>query len=304
MIDFHRTTLEDKARYEEILFGCPERGCEYSFANKYLWGRQEIAFLHGCAAFFSHFNGKSVYPYPIGPGDKKAVIGEILADARQRGIPCRITGMTAGDKAELEGWFPDVFAFRISRDDYDYVYAIDALADLRGKKLQKKRNHFNRFVAAHPDYRCVPLNCETFPRALHMVNDWFVHRKQIHPEGDYLLENLALAKAFRQFEPLGMEGIALLDGDTVLAVTMGTRMSQETYDIHFEKAREDVDGAYNAINCEFARYLRLKYPEIRFLNREDDMGLEGLRKAKLSYHPDHMVEKHWACLREDIIYED
>ena len=72
-------------------------------------------------------------------------------------------------------------------------------------------------------------------------------------------------------------------------------------DVHFEKAREDVDGAYNAVNCEFARYLRLKYPQVRFLNREEDMGLEGLRKAKLSYQPHHMVEKFWAYNAEDIL---
>ena len=84
---------------------------------------------------------------------------------------------------------------------------------------------------------------------------------------------------------------------------MGSRLSPDTFDIHFEKAREDVDGAYNAINCEFARYLRLKHPEIQFLDREDDVGIEGLRKAKLSYNPHHMVEKYWACLKEDI-YEE
>ena len=102
MIEFHRTTLEDKAPYEALLFQSPERGCEYSFANKYLWGRQEMAFLHGCAAFFSHFYGKTVYPYPIGPGDRKAVIERILQDAKERGIPCRITSMTEADRAELE----------------------------------------------------------------------------------------------------------------------------------------------------------------------------------------------------------
>ena len=112
-----------------------------------------------------------------------------------------------------------------------------------------------------------------------------------------------MARAFHHFAPLGMEGIALLDGDQVLAVTMGSQMSPDTFDIHFEKAREDVDGAYSAVNCEFARYLRLKYPEVRFLDREDDLGLEGLRKAKLSYNPHHMTEKHFAYLREDI-YED
>ena len=86
-------------------------------------------------------------------------------------------------------------------------------------------------------------------------------------------------------------------------MTMGSRLSRDTFDIHFEKALEDVDGAYGAVNCEFARYLRLRHPDIRYLNREEDMGLEGLRKAKLSYHPDHLVEKCWAYVREDI-YED
>ena len=112
-----------------------------------------------------------------------------------------------------------------------------------------------------------------------------------------------MAKAFRHFDALALEGLVLLDGDQILAVTMGSRMGPDTFDIHFEKAREDVPGAYNAINCEFARYLRQKYPEVQYLNREDDLGLEGLRKAKLDYRPHHMVEKYWACLKEDM-YED
>ena len=303
MIPFHRVGLQDKAEYDTILLSAPERGCEYSFANLYLWGRQEIAFLHGCVAFFSHFYGKSVYPYPIGNGDKKAVIEAILSDAKERGIPVRITGITEADRAELENWFPGKFYISASRDNFDYVYSIDALADLRGRKLQKKRNHYNRFCASHPDYRTVPLDCKTIALAKHMVNDWYLSRKQTDPHGDYLLENLAMVKAFRDFDSLQMEAIAIMDADKILAVTMGTRLSENTFDIHFEKAREDVDGAYNAINAEFARYLRLKYPEVRFLNREDDVGLEGLRKAKLSYHPDHMVEKYKAYLTEEI-YED
>ena len=98
-------------------------------------------------------------------------------------------------------------------------------------------------------------------------------------------------------------GYFLLVGGAILAMTMGSRLSEITFDIHFEKAREDVPGAYNAVNCHFARYLRLKYPEVKYLNREDDMGLEGLRTAKLSYRPHHMVEKYWAYVREDI-HED
>lgn len=303
MIDFQKLTVSRKEQYEQILFSVPERSCEYAFANLFLWGRQQAAFLHGCAALFSHFNGKSVYPYPIGSGDKQAVIREILQDARERGIPCRFAGMNEADIAELEGWFPGRFHFHCDRDIFDYVYEIDTLADLRGKKLQKKRNHMNRFRAEHPDYRVEPLDCGNAAPAQEMVNSWYQTRLQADPLGNYLLESVAMARAFRHYRELGLEGLVLLEGERVLAVTMGSRMSRDTFDIHFEKALEDVDGAYTAINCEFARHLRLKYPDIRYLDREDDLGLEGLRKAKLSYHPHHLQEKCWAYEKEDI-YDD
>ena len=303
MISFHRASLADKEEYESYLMQCPERGCEYSFANLYLWGRQEIAFIHGCVVFFSHFYGRSVYPFPIGSGDKQAALEAILADSRERGIPCRITGMTETDREDLERWSPEKFSVRAARDSYDYVYTMEALADLKGRKLQKKRNHFNRFRAENPDYRVEPISCENIARVQHMINDWYVSRRQMDPDGDYFLESLAMAKAFRHYDDLDMMGIALLDGDRILAVTMASPMSADTLDVHFEKAREDVPGAYNAVNCEFARYIRLNHPQIRFLNREDDLGLEGLRTAKLSYMPDHMIEKYQACLMEDI-YED
>ena len=115
-----------------------------------------------------------------------------------------------------------------------------------------------------------------------------------------MLEQIAMERAFCRYEDLEMDGLLLrLDGRAV-AMTMGSRMSPDTMDVHFEKALEDVDGAYAAVNSEFARYIRLKYPEIRFLDREDDMGLEGLRKAKLSYHPHHMAEKYRAYLVEEV----
>ena len=300
MIEFHRVNLADRDEYNRILWESAPRGCEYSFANLFLWGRQHIAFRHGCAALFSHFYGRSVYPFPIGSGDKAQVIREILSDAKKRGLPCRITGMTDDDRAFLEEAFPDIFHFRTDRDGFDYVYHIDALADLRGRKYQKKRNHFNRFQLNHPDYQVLPLTAELLPEAKEMVNGWYQTRLLSDPEGDYLLERRAMDRAFANYEALELEGIALVEAGKILAVTMGSRLREESFDIHFEKALEDVDGAYAAVNCEFARYLRLKYPQVQYLNREDDMGLEGLRKAKLSYLPDHMVEKHWAYLKEEL----
>ncbi len=300
MIAFHKLKFNQKEEYEAYLFAEAERGCEYSFANQMLWGRQQAAFLHGCVALFAHFYGRSVYPYPIGSGDKRAVIEEILQDARERGIPCRITGILPADREAMEGWFPGVFHFRGDRDGFDYVYAIDDLADLRGRKFQKKRNHFNRFCAAHPDHEIQPITAENLELARALTESWYAHREETDPNGDYMLERIAMQKVFCHYAELGTEGVLLLDHGEVLAMTMGTRLSGDTFDIHFEKAREDVDGAYAAINCGFARYLRLKHPEVTFLNREDDLGLEGLRKAKLSYNPHHLVEKSWAYLREAV----
>ena len=299
MIEFQRLRLSEKEAYEKILFSCPGRSCEYAFANMYSWGRQEAAFFPDCVGFFSHFYGKSVYPYPIGTGDRRAVLEALIRDARERGIPCRIVSMTKAETEELEQWFPGKFLIRTDRDGFDYVYAIDDLADLKGRKFQKKRNHFNRFQAQHPDYICVALTPENLAQAQDMVDAWYQRRIAEDPHGEYLLEQVAINRAFRHFATLGMEGLMLQDGGEILAVTMGSRLSQDTFDIHFEKAREDVDGAYAAINCEFARYLRYRHPELEYLNREDDMGLEGLRKAKLSYQPHHFEEKYYAYLAEE-----
>ena len=300
MIDFQKLTPAQREQYNDILFSCPPRGCDYSFANLCLWGLQKVAFIHGCVAFFSHYYGRSVYPYPIGNGDRKAVIEAILQDALERGIPCRISGMTDADREELEHWFPGKFLTKPTRNTSDYVYAIDDLADLKGRKYQKKRNHTNRFRTEHPDYQVVPLTPCNMILAQHMINGWYTARLKEDPEGDYMLENIALAKACRFYGDLGMDGILLMEGNRVLAVTMGSKLAADTFDIHFEKAREEVDGAYTVVNQEFARYLRLKYPEVRYLDREDDMGLEGLRKAKLSYHPHHMIDKHKAYVAEEI----
>ena len=303
MLNFQRLTPADREAYNRILFACGERGCEYSFANLFLWGHQKVALFPENAAIFSHFQGRSVYPCPIGPGDRKPLIEAILQDARDRGIPCRITGITEADKAELEALFPGIFLFCHNRDFFDYVYDINDLADLRGRKFQSKRNHFNRFCADHPEHQVVPITHALMPRVKEFVEGWYARRQAQDPQGDFLLEHLAMGRTFQHWEEIGMEGIAIMDAGQILALTLASRLSEDTFDVHFEKALDTVPGAYNAVNCQFARYLRLKYPEVKYLNREDDMGLEGLRTAKLSYRPHHMVEKYWAYVREEL-HED
>lgn len=298
MIDFRPIQLEDREKYNPFLHDGKSRGCEYSFANLYLWGRQKAAVVEGQMVLFSQFNRKTVYPYPAGAGDKKPALEAIIRDSQERGIPCRITGLDNDDIAQMEKMFPGQFRYHCDRDFYDYVYAIDDLADLKGRKYQRKRNHYNRFRDHFPYYCVETITRENIPQVAQMLEDWYTQRQEIDPDGDYHMEKAALRKALQHYEQLGMEGIVLMDGDRILAMTMGSPLSPDTFDIHFEKARAEAETAYTVINCEFARFLRSRHPELRFLNREDDLGIEGLRKAKLSYYPHHLVEKCWACLLE------
>lgn len=300
MINFEPLQLSQRDVYNTFLFRGRRRGCEYSFANLYLWGRQRGAILGDHFVLFSQFNRRSVYPFPVGSGDVKPVLDAIMADARERDIPCRITGLDEEACRLIEQLYPGRFRIHCDRDSYDYVYDINDLADLKGRKFQKKRNHLNKFCGLYPNAYVTPITRELLPKVREMANKWYEDKLAQDPTGDFHMERSALKKAFDHLAELDMESLVLMDGEEVLAFTLGSPLSENTFDIHFEKAREDADGAYPAINNEFAKYLRQKYPRLQYLNREDDMGLEGLRKAKLSYNPHHQTVKHWAYLNEDI----
>ena len=298
MISFERVDLHEKEKYDAYLKHCSGRGCEYSFVNLFLWGRQKTAFLRDHLVLFSQFNRQAVYPFPIGSGDKGEILDAIMEDAHQRGIPCYISSLTREDCDLLESLYPGRFRFHLDRDSFDYIYSIEDLAELKGRKFQKKRNFVNRFHQDHPHAQILPLDEKTRAAAFCMLQKWYEDRLKLDPTRDFHLERIAMDRAFAFQQQLGLEGIVLVDGGEVLAFTMGSFLHDDTFDVHFEKAREDVQGAYNAINQAFARHLREKYPQLKWLNREDDMGLEGLRKAKLSYNPDHLCEKYWAKLWE------
>ncbi len=302
-IDFTPLAPESKALYESYLFREEGRGCEFSFANLYCWGKQSLAVLHGHIALFSQFGQRFLYPYPLGSGDKKEILHAILTDAEARGIPCCLSGLTEEAKQTLERLYPQKFEFQQNEGSFDYVYSIEDLATLQGKKYHGKRNHLNRFCEAFPAYTVTPLCEENLVLAKEMAEKWYKARLAEDPKADFSMEEEALRRAFREYRALGMEGLLLQNGEETLAFTMGSRLSPDTFDVHFEKARPDIQGAYTAINFEFARYIQHKYPDIRYLDREEDMGLFGLRRAKQSYHPHHMTKKYRALLRE-ASYED
>ncbi len=298
MIEFLPITIENKIPYENLLRKSPQRGCEYSFSNLYVWGRQRMAFLEGGVAVFSQFDRRSVYLFPFG-GDLKAILDRIIHDAHTRDIPCRLTGLSREDCLRVAELYPGKFRFHNDRNGYDYLYNIHDLADLSGRKYQQKRNHVHRFFRQYPQGSCVPIGEDMISAVETMLETWFSQRLAQDPTKDFHMERAAIGKALHHRDELGLQGLALQVDGKIVAVTLGSQLSQDTFDVHFEKALDEFPGAYAVINQAFARYIREHFPQITRLDREEDMGIDGLRKAKLSYYPVQLQEKYWACLLED-----
>ena len=296
MISFHKAEAADRAWAHEILKRCAYPGAEYAFSCMYLWSDYfgELGRAGERLTQHAPWRGREVYLYPAGTGDLREAIEAIRADAAERGNPMRLRSLTNETRAELEALYPGKFEFTACRNSYDYIYTVEELTELRGKKLQSKRNHCHRFEAEHPDWHTEVITAENIEKCREMVALWY----QNHPENyEIQSEKKAIAKAFEHFAAIGMDGWMLLDGEQVLGFSMGYRMNRTYYDVCFEKAFADVQGAYTMINREFSRYIAEKYPELEFLNREDDMGEPGLRKAKESYQPTLLLEKCTADLQ-------
>ena len=303
MMEFRAPEPADKPWVDELLARRSYRGCDYNFTNIFVWKKAYGLEIGRFEDFLTvHLCGRMgcSYMYPAGSGDIAGAIRAIEADAARRGQPLRLVCLTRQQMAELEEFFPGQFDYQADRDGYDYLYEIDRLADLGGKKLHAKRNHINRFMENNPTWVYEEITPESLPECLEMDKQWYLRSLQTEGEaeerelGD---EGIALRTAMEHYQQLGLEGGLIRVYGEVVAFTMGDRLTADTFDVHFEKAYGELQGAYAMINREFARWVRDRHPEIKYLNREDDMGVEGLRKAKQSYYPDLLVEKFAATRR-------
>ena len=307
MIAFRDPEIGDRQWVEERFRASGNQGCEYSFSTLFLWSgayQQQVAPMDGFV--LERLRGKlgAGYLFPAGSGPLEPVLSALEKDAAERGEPCRFFGVTPEQAERLEQLRPGQYAFQSDRDGWDYLYALDRLAGLGGKKLHGKRNHIRRFEESHPDWQVEQITMDNLAECAEMDLEWNRRYRSLDAAGEEaeartrLDERHAMSRAFAHYEALGMDGLLLRTGGKVVAFTMGSPISADTFDVHFEKAYGEIQGAYPMINREFARWLQANRPGVRWLNREDDMGLEGLRKSKESYYPDRMVEKS-AAIRRD-----
>ena len=234
------------------------------------------------------------YMMPIGTGDLKAILRKLIEDADKEKQSFCMLGVCSNMRVDLETTLPSQFVFTEDRDYADYIYLKSDLSTLKGKKFQSKRNHINRFRNTYPDYEYTPITPDRIQECLDLEAEWCKVNNCDQQEGTGN-ERRALIYALHNFEALGLTGGILHVNSKIVAFTFGMPINHETFGVHVEKADTSIEGAYAMINYKFANRIPEQYI---YINREEDLGIEGLRKAKLSYQPATILEKYMACLKE------
>lgn len=288
--EFKRPELEDQELIRSYFAKAPSRSCERTFVNVYLWSRHyrvKYAVIEHALVFCQEGESCS-FSYPAGePADVKKALECLLASCAQTGCAFRLYNVTPVNFEQLETWYPGRFQIEYDRDSADYVYETEKLATLAGKKLHGKRNHINKFKTLYPDWSYETLNDENAEECFQMALQW---RNQNGCEDDpeKNAEMCVTLNSLRLYKELGLKGGLLRAGGRLVAFTVGEPLCDDTFVVHIEKAFADVEGAYPMINQQFVQHECMDY---MYVNREEDTGAEGLRKAKLSYRPAFLEEK-------------
>ena len=296
-IQWKTVELEHKSMIQKFLREEGSRNCEMTFANIYLWSREvykmKFAVIEDTLCFLKEGEEVSV-TYPAGNGDKKKAIEKLHGYFRSQEKTFRLHLVDADQFKTLEEMYPGKASIVYDRDSADYVYEVEKLVQLSGKKYHGKKNHINRFIANYPQWSYEDITSENVDECIKMAQEWGKENhcdedKEKQAELKVTLQGLAM------LEELELTGGLIRGEDKVVGFSFGEPVNQDTYVVHVEKAFAGIQGAYPLINREF---LRANATEYTYVNREEDVGSEGLRKAKLSYHPVFMLEKGLVVIEE------
>ncbi len=291
MITFRKIELSDWERFAPYLMKDGMRSCTQSFQTIYLWSNvyQNTFAIEGGWLLIKSGSSRS-YAFPFGEGDLREAVDLLLEDAHQEGRKLRFFGLTAEQKEKLEALYPGKFRYTPDRDNAEYLYDAERMTTYAGKKLHAKRNFVNRFLENHPDWEFLPFTEENIPAVRAMHREWAAinegSEEGLHQEG------CVVSRCLKEYEALGMTGGVLMAGGKVLGFSVASLISPTVADINIEKAFADEPGAYPMVCREMARLLKERYPALTTLNREEDMGDEGLRRSKESYYPTELLEKY------------
>lgn len=293
MFDFKFPTVEDRKWMNPILSESGNMGSESAFGTLFLWSSAYFSEVCRYRDYMLLYSGGPfrTYNMPIGgKGLPFDAVEAVVRDAEERGVPFKMWGISQDGVAELQKMYPGRFRFQLDRDASDYLYNARDLIDLPGRKYHGKRNHLAQFGRAY-DWSYEDVSPENYADCLRIDREWRESRKG--EERGVASETEAIEKAFENFGPLALSGGLIRVEGRPVAFTVGEEINPQVFLIHFEKALDGYAGLYAAVNHEFAAHRLGGY---RYVNREEDMGIEGLRKAKLSYRPAALLQKYAVTL--------
>lgn len=291
MLSYRRITLKDREWIDEKLRESGFRGSEYCFVNQLLWGGiygMQAALTDGvlCTRYPAG-GGRIAHDFPAGNGDREAAIWKMVRSDSRLGCVSVLRAVTDEQLPWLEETFAGKFRVFSDRDAWDYLYPVEQLAKLQGKRFHGKRNHIARFEEAG-SWRYEGMSRERIPACLAMYHDWLTqNRERLEPT--ILQERFMVEGALKHFEELKLQGGLLLLNGEIIAFCLGEPLNGDTFIVHVEKADTRIQGAYPMINRQFVLHNMQGYT---YVNREDDLGVEGLRRSKLSYYPQPLLEKY------------
>lgn len=286
-LHFEPLSLDGQSAYLNLLAQTPQKSSDYSFVNLWSWSEEYGLYWAWDADLvwiLQTIPEKKLWA-PIGNWDTIDWIRRLDPFASSRlpfvRIPDRLFRLwDAALKGRLQS--------EAARGDWDYLYDADLLARLPGNRYHKKKNLLNQFLKKYP-YQYLPLGPERIANALAMQSDWCTWR-DCESHDMLAAENRVIEKVLRNWENLkGLLGGALLVDGEMAAYTIAEQLSENMLLIHFEKGNPEYKGIYQAVNALFLQNLALP---CKIVNREQDLDDEGLRKAKLSYHPIDFIRKY------------
>ncbi|MDO5035778.1 MAG: phosphatidylglycerol lysyltransferase domain-containing protein [Porphyromonas sp.] len=278
--------------------------CDYSFGNLYNWGfyyKTEVSFHKGMMVvrFESEEGQRPAYLMPIPESSDlpEERVAEVLEDMElsmlSNGHPLTIMAVSAEGVDFLRKTYPELLHVLSSRDYSDYVYLRERLATLSGKKLQKRRNHVNRFRKQYPDYQYEEISDANVEECYQLEREWYDQSAQ---SSDITEERRMVETALREYKEIGLMGGAIRAEGKIIAFSLGMAINPDCFGVHIEKADPSIDGAFAIMTQEFAKHIPEQYT---YVNREEDLGVEGLRRAKLALRPVKILDKHTVMMTYD-----
>ena len=298
-MDFKKVTLQDRPIINSHLNVWQMDNSEYCFTNMFIWQTSwHVKYAVEDDVLYLWAQYKNQSPFFYTPLPKKVTddicgpIRKIFACANENGWKLKIRAITERTKGIIEKSCKNKFTFSSNPNLEDYIYSTQDLIELAGKKYHGKRNHINKFLDMYK-YEYILLTPQIVPECIAFYDEWASKRDETVSLKE---ERAALVLALENMEALNLKGCAIRIQGKIEAFTVGEMINNTDVIIHIEKANDEINGLYTFINQQF---LQREWNHTTFVNREEDMGLPGLRKAKQSYHPVRMVKKYEADLLEE-----